>query len=154
MQGIVIDRDMSEGLLFVANFLRKNGHYDRSEAFCNLLIDYGGQPEREEARSILREIRSILQEKSSLQSLPKGSGTPQSRFGTLEGGHGHSGGSGSGSSSGIGGIGGRSGHDQESKVQESPLDTGSNGSHEYGTPSSDYDRNLLSMSLSPALSED
>ena len=52
-----LDPEKVEGALFLANYYRSRGELHRSEAFCALLVDFVG-PEGEEARAILRDIRS------------------------------------------------------------------------------------------------
>jgi len=55
---VQLDQERVEGTLFLANYYRSRGELAKSEAFCALLVDFVG-PEGDEARAIVRDIRSI-----------------------------------------------------------------------------------------------
>ena len=54
-----LDPQSVEGALYLANYYRNIGEYTASEAFCALIIDFVG-PEGDEARAIVRDIRSLF----------------------------------------------------------------------------------------------
>ncbi len=53
-----LDPERVEGALFLANYYRSCGKLACAEAFCALLVDFVG-PEGDEARALIRDIRSI-----------------------------------------------------------------------------------------------
>ena len=53
-----VDSERAEGLLFLASYHRSKGSLQNAEEYCNLLADFVG-PEGDEARAMLREIRTI-----------------------------------------------------------------------------------------------
>ena len=54
----IVDSERAEALLYLASYHRNQQDFFNAECYCNKLADYVG-PEGEEARAILREIRSI-----------------------------------------------------------------------------------------------
>ncbi|GAQ83915.1 Anaphase-promoting complex [Klebsormidium nitens] len=51
-------RDVVEALVFLAAYCKNQGLLHEAEQYCTKLMDYGA-PEKEEAKAILREIRSV-----------------------------------------------------------------------------------------------
>jgi hypothetical protein len=60
----VLDGERVEGVLFLANYFRSRGEYTRAESFCAQLVDFVG-PEGDEARAIVRDIRSTILSKQT-----------------------------------------------------------------------------------------
>ena len=58
LNAVEIDSERAEGLLFLASYHRSKGSLHDAEEYCNLLADFVG-PEGDEARAMLREIRSL-----------------------------------------------------------------------------------------------
>jgi anaphase-promoting complex subunit 8 len=54
-----LDENFVEGILYVGNYFFSKGYLSHAEEYCSLLLDYVG-PEGEEARALLREIRSMM----------------------------------------------------------------------------------------------
>lgn len=63
-----IDNSLAEAILYVGNFFRTKGYLEHAEEYCSLLLDYVG-PEGEEARAILRELRTLISTTSASQSV-------------------------------------------------------------------------------------
>jgi anaphase-promoting complex subunit 8 len=59
-----VDVDLAEGLLFVASYYFDKNDLRLAEKYCMRLLDFRG-PEGAEAKSILREIRSLAHDKST-----------------------------------------------------------------------------------------
>lgn len=57
LQGIVVDVTEAEALLFLAGYYRNEKEYDKAALFAGRLLDYPG-PEKDQAKALLREIRS------------------------------------------------------------------------------------------------
>ena len=57
--GRPLDHEHVDGVLFLANFYKNRREYRVAEVFCNFLVDVVG-PEADEARAILRNMRSAL----------------------------------------------------------------------------------------------
>ena len=49
--------ETQEALLFLAQFCKDSGNLQEAQLYCNRLLDFGGQ-EKEEAKALLRDIRS------------------------------------------------------------------------------------------------
>ena len=62
--GLPLDHEHVDGVLFLANFYKDRREYRVAEVFCNFLVDFVG-PEADEARAILRNMRSALLFKES-----------------------------------------------------------------------------------------
>eukprot|EP00605_Chrysophyceae_sp_TOSAG23-4_P000139 GSChrysophyteH1.ASY1.ANO1.160.1 assembled CDS len=60
-----------EGALFLANYYRSLGEFPAAEAFCALIVDFVG-PEGDEARAIVRDIRSVYVQQQTRKSTPRG----------------------------------------------------------------------------------
>lgn len=60
-QNQTIDAERAEGLLFLAYYHRSQGDLSHAEEYCIKLGEYIG-PEGDEARAIMREIRSLAQQ--------------------------------------------------------------------------------------------
>ncbi len=59
--------ETQEALLFLANYCKDSGSLQEAATYCSRLLDYGGQ-EKEEAKALLRDIRS----QSQFQQQPSG----------------------------------------------------------------------------------
>jgi len=57
LQGLVVEGPEAEALLYLANYHKEHAEYDTAGLFCSRLLEYPG-PEKEQARSLLRELRS------------------------------------------------------------------------------------------------
>ncbi|EFJ14516.1 hypothetical protein SELMODRAFT_268860 [Selaginella moellendorffii] len=68
-------QDVVDALLFLATHSKNQGFLDDSEMYCMRLLDYGG-PAKEEAKALLREIRSVQQHASVLPSMDLEQFTP------------------------------------------------------------------------------
>ena len=47
----------AEALVFLANYHKSHGQYDTAALFCSRLVEYPG-PEKEQAKGLLRDLRS------------------------------------------------------------------------------------------------
>ena len=68
---INIDNILAEIILYVSNYFYNKKYYEYSEEYCSLLLEYIG-PEGEEARALLRQLRShnnILQNNISQSNI-------------------------------------------------------------------------------------
>ena len=52
--------ETQEALLFLANYCKDTGALQEAQQYCSRLLDFGGQ-EKEEAKALLRDIRSRSQ---------------------------------------------------------------------------------------------
>jgi len=59
MNLVQVDAPEAEALLYLAFYHRDNGNYETSAKCCSRLLEYPG-PEKEEAKALLREIRSRM----------------------------------------------------------------------------------------------
>lgn len=57
LQGLVVDPPEAEALLYLSNYYRNHGEFDKAAVIASRLLEYPG-PEKEEAKALLREIRS------------------------------------------------------------------------------------------------
>jgi hypothetical protein len=62
-----LDQDTIEALLFLAEYYKSNHQYTQAEQCCNRLLDIGG-PSKEQAKSLLMEIRQLTQHLLNLNS--------------------------------------------------------------------------------------
>ncbi len=60
ISSVNIDEKEAEALLNLASYHRDHGKFEMASLCCSRLLDYHGHPEREQAKSLLREIRSII----------------------------------------------------------------------------------------------
>jgi anaphase-promoting complex subunit 8 len=58
LQGLVVEATEAEAILFLANYHKNNHEFAVSTVLCTRLLEYPG-PEKEEAKAMLRELRSI-----------------------------------------------------------------------------------------------
>eukprot|EP00276_Gloeochaete_wittrockiana_P012349 CAMPEP_0184374476 /NCGR_PEP_ID=MMETSP1089-20130417/165045_1 /TAXON_ID=38269 ORGANISM="Gloeochaete wittrockiana, Strain SAG46.84" /NCGR_SAMPLE_ID=MMETSP1089 /ASSEMBLY_ACC=CAM_ASM_000445 /LENGTH=565 /DNA_ID=CAMNT_0026717491 /DNA_START=2202 /DNA_END=3899 /DNA_ORIENTATION=- len=65
--------DTVECLLFLAHFCKTAGRVSDTEKYCSRLLDYAG-PEKEEAKALLREMRSTQQKLAGRMPSPQGQG--------------------------------------------------------------------------------
>ena len=72
--GRPLDHEHVEGVLFLANFYHNRGDFRVAEVFCNFLVDFVG-PEADDARAIMRNMRSKMLFKESAQSSSAANGT-------------------------------------------------------------------------------
>jgi len=57
LQGIVLESTEAEAILFLAQYHKEQDEYETAVLFCSRLLEYPG-PEKEEAKALLRELRS------------------------------------------------------------------------------------------------
>lgn len=57
LQGLVVEGPEAEALLYLANYHKDHGEFDTAALFCSRLLEYPG-PEKEQAKALLREVRS------------------------------------------------------------------------------------------------
>lgn len=57
-----------DALLFLGNYSKNNGSLEEAEVYCTRVLDYGG-PAKEDAKAMLREIRSVQQHEDNLLSM-------------------------------------------------------------------------------------
>jgi anaphase-promoting complex subunit 8 len=57
LQGVYVEATEAEALLYLANYYRDHAEYDMAAMLASRLFEYPG-PEKEEAKALLREIRS------------------------------------------------------------------------------------------------
>jgi anaphase-promoting complex subunit 8 len=57
VQGVLVEASEAEALIFLANYYKSNGENDTAALMCSRLVDYPG-PEKEQAKGILRDLRS------------------------------------------------------------------------------------------------
>ena len=57
VQGVVVEAPEAEALLFLAHYHASHGEYDTAALLCSRLVEYPG-PEKEQAKGLLRELRS------------------------------------------------------------------------------------------------
>ena len=57
VQGVVVEAPEAEALLFLAQYHKLHGEYDTSALLCSRLVEYPG-PEKEQAKGLLRDLRS------------------------------------------------------------------------------------------------
>ncbi|KAK3239275.1 anaphase-promoting complex component apc8 [Cymbomonas tetramitiformis] len=62
-EGIDGGNDSIEALLFLANYCKEGQRYSEAEKYCTRLLDFGG-PAKEDAKALLREIRSVLHQRA------------------------------------------------------------------------------------------
>ena len=58
-----VDEKEAEALLNLAAYHRDHGQFEMASMCCSRLLDYHGHPEREQAKLLLREIRSMIDNK-------------------------------------------------------------------------------------------
>jgi anaphase-promoting complex subunit 8 len=58
LQGLVVDSPEAEALLFLAKYHKEHCEYETAKLLCSKLIEYPG-PEKEEAKALLREVKSL-----------------------------------------------------------------------------------------------
>jgi len=58
--------ETQEALLFLANHCKDSGALEEAQQFCSRLLDFGGH-EKEEAKALLRDIRSQFSKQSTVQ---------------------------------------------------------------------------------------
>ncbi|CAM6083310.1 unnamed protein product [Calypogeia fissa] len=68
-------QDIVEALLFLATHCKNQHMLEAAEHYCTRLLDYGG-PAKEDAKALLREIRSVQQHASTLPSMDLEQFTP------------------------------------------------------------------------------
>ena len=56
--------ETQEALLFLATHCKDSGALEEAQQYCSRLLDFGGQ-EKEEAKALLRDIRSQFQQQPS-----------------------------------------------------------------------------------------
>jgi len=59
-----VDEPEAEGLLYLACYYRDHNEFDMASLCCSRLLDYPG-PEKEEGKALQRELRSIMDQRSS-----------------------------------------------------------------------------------------
>jgi len=64
LHGEMAGQETQDALLFLADFCKSNGEFNEAQHYCSRLLDLGG-PEKEEAKALLRDIRSTQQQFSS-----------------------------------------------------------------------------------------
>ena len=57
VQGIVVEPVEAEALLFLAQYYKSHGEFDTAALLCSRLVEYPG-PEKEQAKGLLRDLRS------------------------------------------------------------------------------------------------
>ena len=57
VQGIVLESVEAEALLFLAQYHKSHGEFDTAALMCSRLVEYPG-PEKEQAKGLLRDLRS------------------------------------------------------------------------------------------------
>jgi anaphase-promoting complex subunit 8 len=57
VQGIVLESVEAEALLFLAQYYKSHGEFDTAALLCSRLVEYPG-PEKEQAKGLLRDLRS------------------------------------------------------------------------------------------------
>ncbi len=57
LQGLVVEPPEAEALLYLSTYYRNHGEFDKAAVTASRLLEYPG-PEKEEAKALLREIRS------------------------------------------------------------------------------------------------
>jgi anaphase-promoting complex subunit 8 len=68
-------QDFVDALLFLGNYCKNKGSLEEAEKFCDRLLDYG-DPAKEDAKALLREIRSVQQHTANLPSMDLEQYTP------------------------------------------------------------------------------
>ena len=74
VQGIVLEAVEAEALLFLAQYYKSHGEFDTAALLCSRLVEYPG-PEKEQAKGLLRDLRSRGRRYPSRAS-PRGPSTP------------------------------------------------------------------------------
>ena len=77
VQGIVLESIEAEALLFLAQYYKSHGEYDTAALLCSRLVEYPG-PEKEQAKGLLRDLRSRGRRFTSSRTSPR----PNSRVST------------------------------------------------------------------------
>jgi anaphase-promoting complex subunit 8 len=57
LQGLVVEGPEAEALLYLANYHKEHAEFDIASLLCSRLLEYPG-PEKEQAKALLRELRS------------------------------------------------------------------------------------------------
>lgn len=57
LQGLVVESAEAEAILYLAHYHKSNDEYPTAVIFCSRLLEYPG-PEKEEAKALLRDLRS------------------------------------------------------------------------------------------------
>ena len=60
--------ETQEALLFLANYCKDTGALQEAQQYCSRLLDFGGH-EKEEAKALLRDIRSQFQAAAPFQPM-------------------------------------------------------------------------------------
>jgi anaphase-promoting complex subunit 8 len=58
LQGLVVDSPEAEALLFLAKYHKDHWEFETAKLLCSRLMEYPG-PEKEEAKALLREVKSL-----------------------------------------------------------------------------------------------
>jgi anaphase-promoting complex subunit 8 len=72
LQGLVVESTEAEAILYLAYYHKNNHEYAVAMVFCARLLEYPGR-EKEEAKALLRELRSISSSYKGKRRLPPGS---------------------------------------------------------------------------------
>ena len=56
--------ETQEALLFLANYCKDTGALQEAQSYCSRLLDFGGH-EKEEAKALLRDIKSRFSQQPS-----------------------------------------------------------------------------------------
>lgn len=57
VQGVVVEAPEAEALVFLAQYHKSHGEFDTAALLCSRLVEYPG-PEKEQAKGLLRDLRS------------------------------------------------------------------------------------------------
>mmetsp|Transcript_22623 Transcript_22623/g.49203 ORF Transcript_22623/g.49203 Transcript_22623/m.49203 type:complete len:948 (+) Transcript_22623:225-3068(+) len=78
VQGIVLESIEAEALLFLAQYYKSHGEFDTAALLCSRLVEYPG-PEKEQAKGLLRDLRSRGRRYPTRSSSSSGGGARSSR---------------------------------------------------------------------------
>ena len=81
VQGIVLESVEAEALLFLAQYYKSHGEFDTAALLCSRLVEYPG-PEKEQAKGLLRDLRSRGRRYQSSRASPGGRPSMSPRVGT------------------------------------------------------------------------
>lgn len=82
LRGLVVESTEAEAILFLATYHKDQGELETASTFCSRLLEYAG-PEKEQAKALLRELRSRSATKRRvIHTRSKGPPPPPFSFGT------------------------------------------------------------------------
>lgn len=71
LQGLIVESTEAEAIMFLAHYHKDHGEYDTAITFSSRLLEYPGR-EKEEAKALLREVRSRSTSKRIIHTRSKG----------------------------------------------------------------------------------